>query len=238
MADFTLQREAVLASEATPEARREFIKKTYAHLAVAIFGFMGLEYLLINSPVSSSIMRLVMTSGRGGWLVVLLAFMGAAWLAERWARASSSPGMQYLGLALYVIAEAFIFIPILWICTHFARFDGLIGTAGLITGIAFAGLTAVVFLTKADFSWLRGLLWAGSLVAFGILIASLIFGFQLGIVFCGAVVLLAAGYVLYYTSNVLHRYPIGSHVAASLALFASIALMFWYVLRILMLSRR
>ena len=113
----------------------------------------------------------------------------------------------------------------------------MIATAGLITGIVFAGLTAIVFLTKADFSWMRAMLGAAGLVLVGILVASLIFGFQLGIIYCAAVVLLAAGYILYDTSNILHKYSVSSHVAASLALFADVALMFWYVLRILM-SRR
>ena len=46
--------------------------------------------------------------------------------------------------------------------------------------------------------------------------------------------LLASGYIVYHTSQILRQYPVGSHVAASLALFASIALLFWYILRILM----
>jgi FtsH-binding integral membrane protein len=237
MQDHTLRREAVLASEAPVEARRAFIKRTYAHLAAAIFVFMGVEYLLINSSLSYKIMQTLGSWGRGGWLAVLLLFIGVGWIARRWASADSSPGLQYLGLGVYVVAEAFIFVPILWICTYVSRYDGLIATAGLITGIVFAGLTAIVFLTKADFSWMRTMLGAAALVVLGILVASLIFGFQLGIIYCAAVVLLAAGYILYDTSNILHKYSVSSHVAASLALFADVALMFWYVLRILM-SRR
>jgi FtsH-binding integral membrane protein len=237
MAEYTLRREAVLASEAPLEARRDFIKKTYAHLAAAIFAFMGIEYLLVSSPLGSTITRLTLGNGRGGWLVVILAFMLVGWIADRWSRSTTSPGIQYLGLGLYVVAEAVIFVPLLYICTYVTKFQGLIGTAGIITAIAFAGLTAVVFLTKADFSWMRTLLWAGSLVAVGVAVASMVFGFQIGIIYCAAVVLLSAGYILYYTSNILHRYPIGFHVAAALSLFSAVALMFWYVLRILM-SRR
>jgi FtsH-binding integral membrane protein len=40
--------------------------------------------------------------------------------------------------------------------------------------------------------------------------------------------------VLYDTSNIIHRYQPGDHVAAALSLFASIALLLWYVLRILL----
>ena len=75
------------------------------------------------------------------------------------------------------------------------------------------------------------------LAALGIAICASLFGFSLGVFFSGAMILLASGYILYDTSNVLHHYRIGQHVAAALALFASVALLFWYVLRIL-LDRR
>jgi FtsH-binding integral membrane protein len=72
------------------------------------------------------------------------------------------------------------------------------------------------------------------MAVFGIAICSMIFGFSLGTLYSGAVVLLMGGYILYYTSNVLHHYPVGAHVAAALALFSALATLFWYVLRILM----
>ena len=45
------------------------------------------------------------------------------------------------------------------------------------------------------------------------------------------------GYILYYTSNILHQYRTDQYVAAALALFASVALLFWYVIQIFMASR-
>jgi FtsH-binding integral membrane protein len=71
-------------------------------------------------------------------------------------------------------------------------------------------------------------------VALGLILCSAIFGFQLGVIFIGAMIALASGYILYETSNVLHHYRIGQHVAASLALFASVALMFWYMVQLLL----
>ena len=47
-------------------------------------------------------------------------------------------------------------------------------------------------------------------------------------------VVFACGYILYYTSNILHHYRTDQYVAAALALFASVALLFWYVLQIFM----
>jgi hypothetical protein len=80
------------------------------------------------------------------------------------------------------------------------------------------------------------LAWAGvvALLAIG---AGAVFGFELGTFFSVAMVALAGGSILYDTSNVMLHYPEDRHVAAALELFASVALMFWYVLR-LFLSRR
>ena len=65
----------------------------------------------------------------------------------------------------------------------------------------------------------------------------MIFGFSLGLFFSGAMVVLLCGYILYDTSNVLHRFGTNQHVAASLALFSSVATLLWYVTRILISMR-
>jgi hypothetical protein len=69
---------------------------------------------------------------------------------------------------------------------------------------------------------------------FGFIVASILFGFNLGVLFASVMVVMAAASILYNTSNVLHRYHPGQHVAASLSLFASVALLFWYILRLFM----
>ena len=74
----------------------------------------------------------------------------------------------------------------------------------------------------------------GGCVALGVIVVSLLFGFSLGVLFSAAMVALAGGFILYYTSNVLHHYRPDQPVAAALALFAAVALMFWYVVRLFM----
>src|SRR5690606_4432764 len=112
-----------------------------------------------------------------------------------------------------------------------------IPTAALVTLVLFGGLTGIVFLTRKDFSFMRGILGVLALAALGVIVCSWIFGFSLGVFFAGAMVALAGGYILYNTSNVLHHYRTDQHVSAALTLFADVALMFWWVLRIFM-SRR
>jgi FtsH-binding integral membrane protein len=131
------------------------------------------------------------------------------------------------------VAEAVIFTPLMYFASRFAGPD-VIPIAGIITLLLFFGLTLIVFLTRADFSFLRIGLGIAAFAALGIIVCSILFGFQLGVIFSAAMIVFACGWILYDTSNVLHHYRIGQHVAASLALFASVALLFWYVLRLVM----
>ncbi|MEX2112700.1 MAG: Bax inhibitor-1 family protein [Pirellulales bacterium] len=220
------------AADAPASERAGFIRQTYLHLGGAVLAFVALEAALLQIPgIGDLVMQI--SASRWGWFVVLGAFIAVSYVANNWALNSASLGKQYLGLGLYVVAEAVIFVPLLWIAQHFGG-ENVIPTAGLLTVLVFSGLTAIVFLTGADFSFLRTGLMVAGLIALVMIFASAIFGFNLGIIFIGAMLALASGYILYDTSNVLHHYRIGQHVAASLALFASVALLFWYMVQLVM----
>jgi FtsH-binding integral membrane protein len=221
-----------IAAQADVDERVGFIRKTYAHLGGAVFAFAAIEAALLNSPAAEALLSL-MGAGPYNWLIVLAAFIGVSYLANYWAQSATSVGMQYLGLSLYVVAEAVIFCPLLYMASTFGGAD-VIPIAGIITLVLFTGLTLIVFLTRADFSFLRIGLGIAGFAAVGLVICSIIFGFSLGLIFSAAMIVFACGWILYDTSNVLHHYRIGQHVAASLALFASVALLFWYVVRLVM----
>ena len=210
------------------DVRATFIKKTYAHLGGALLAFAALEYLFLHNPMMQTFGLSMMNS----WWLVLIAFMGVSYIAQKWAMSSTSKGMQYAGLGLYVTAQAVIFVPIMLMATLY--FEGIILQAGIITAGLFLGITAIAFLTKKDFSFLNGFLMIGGFVALGLIFASMIFGFQLGLVFCSAMAIFAGVAILRDTSNIIHKYGTEQYVAASLGLFASVALLFWYVLQILM----
>jgi FtsH-binding integral membrane protein len=140
--------------------------------------------------------------------------------------------MQYAGLTLFVVAEAVIFVPLLYIAKEFA--PEAIPAAAISTLVLFGVLTVVVFITRTDFSFLRSILLFGGFAAMGLIVVAILFNFNLGPIFVVAMIALACGYILYHTSNILHHYRIGQHVAASLALFASVALLFWYILQLFM----
>ena len=219
------------AADSSVTERAGFIRRTYLHVAGAIAAFALLEVFIFSSGYDVKLAGMMLGS-QYSWLIVLGLFMGVSFIADKFAHSQTSEGMQYFGLGLFVVAEAVIFVPILYIANEF--FPGAIASAGYITALLVIGLTSTVFITKKDFSFMGNFLKIAFLVAFGVIICSFIFGFTLGLVFSGAMALLAAGAVLYTTSNILHQYHPGQHVAAALALFSSIALLFWYVLQIVM----
>ena len=219
-------------AQSPADTRTEFYQKTYLHLAGAIGVFILLEAALFSIP---GIELKVLTMLQGfNWLLVLGLFMGVSWVANKWAVSDTSRSMQYAGLGLYIVAEAIIFLPILVIATYYTGQSGLVGQAGIITAALFAGLTFVAFTTKKDFSFLGGVLKISFFVALGLIVASMFMGFNLGLWFSAAMVLVAGCSILYQTSNIIHQYRPDQYVAASLGLFASVALLFWYVLQILM----
>lgn len=214
------------------DARVSFIRRTYAHLIGAVLAFVGLEVALFQSGAASVMMR-ALGSMPYAWLIVLGVFALVGWVADWWAHNMESKPLQYLGLGLYVVAEALIFVPLLFMATKYSDPWALPGAA-ITTLTTFAGLTVAVFVTKKDFSFMRTGLIMASFLSLGVIVASILFGFKLGILFSGLMVLIASGTILYNTSNILHHYRTDQHVAASLSLFSSVALLFWYILRIFM----
>lgn len=217
------------AAQAAPEDRASFIRKTYLHLAAAILAFIVLETYLFTSGFAEVIAE---TMFGFSWFIVLALFMGVSFLANWWAHSSPSKVLQYAGLGLYIVAEAIIFVPLLYIAASTAGDFSTIAKAGIVSLGLFAGLTATVFITRKDFSFLGPILTIGGFIALAFIGASLLFGFSLGTLFAFIMVGFAATAILYSTSNVLHQYHPSQHVAASLSLFASVALMFWYILTI------
>jgi len=218
-------------SESAPTDRAVFIRRTYAHLAAAILAFVGLEFYMVNSPIADIMLDLM--SLRFGWLAILGGFILVGNLASRLAMSNASQTTQYIGLTLYVIAESVIFVPLLWLAVYKSSSD-VLPMAGIMTLLLFGGLTLVAFVTRKDFSFLRSILMISGMLALGLIVCSVLFGFNLGLLFSFVMVLIASGAILYDTSNIIHHYHPDQYVAASLQLFASIALLFWYILRIFM----
>lgn len=228
---YPLRRTVAVASLGV-EARGVFIVRTYKHLLGAMLGFTAVEIFLFKTGLAESIARALLGTS---WLLVLGGFMIVGWIASRAAHGARSLPVQYAALASFVLAEAIIFVPLLYVAQAVA--PGAIQSAAVVTLIGFTGLSAVGFVTRKDFSFLGGLLRWGFIVALVLIVAGVIFGFELGTFFSVAMIALAGAAILYDTSNVLHHFPEDRYVGAALELFASVALMLWYVLRLFIALR-
>jgi len=214
------------------DSRSIFITRTYTHLVAGILGFILVELALFESGLAEQVARFMFSVP---WMLILGAFMLTGWLATRTAQTSTSIGMQYFAYGAYVLVEALIFVPLLYLAE--SKAPGTIDSAVLITALGAGGLMVVAHQTRKDFSFLRGILMWGGVLAIIAMIGGAVFGFQLGTWFSVAMIGFAGAAVLYDTSNIINYYPEDRYVSAAMQLFASIALMFWYVLRLLMGSR-
>ena len=229
-----------VAAYARPTERAAFIRNTYLHLAGAILAFVGVEagllHLIGSSQNPEQLRHLLLQPST--FMVIMLAFMAGGYLGNYWARSTASPALQYLGLGLYVVLQAVIFLPLMTIATVYSGDPSLIPKAGVMTLALFGGLTAAAFITRKDFSFLGPILCIGSFCVLGLIVASWMFGFQIGLWLSFVIVAISAASILYTTSNMMKYYSTNMHVAAALALFASVAQMFYHILLILLQTSR
>lgn len=221
-----------LLIESTDEVRVEFYKKTYAHVAGGVLLFVLFEYLLLQSDAIVEFM-LSMTEG-WRWLVMLGGFMLITNYAESTVLKTADKNIQYMAYALYVFAQALIFVPLLAIAIYYTESQDLIQQAAIVTLALFVGISSIVFITKKNFSFIKTGLTIGFFIAMGLIVAGTLFGFNLGLWFSVGMCLLAGGSILYQTSNLVNKYGTEDYIPASLGLFASLMLLFWYVLQIFM----
>jgi FtsH-binding integral membrane protein len=237
--------------------RVAFLRKTYGLLGVSLIAFAAFTAGILNFMTETSY-RFSEFAFRGQWtwILVLVMFMVVGMVSQRLAMSQTSRGLQFVGLGISVLAWSILLQPVLWVLmvkfgNPEALFTGttlhpalsgqaaqILGEAVVITLAIFIGLTATVFLTKKDFSFMRGALAIASFAFLGVILASAIFGFHMGALFCGFGILLMAGYILYQTSLVMSYFPPTGYVAAALMLFSTVATLFWYVLQLLMSMNR
>lgn len=223
----------ILVAESNDVERAQFFRKTYLHVALAVLAFIGVEIVLFNVVPEEIIAS--MLGMRYLWLLLIGAFWLCSILANKWAM-SLNKNTQYMGLGLYVIIEAIIFLPLLYVAIVYSG-GNVVFQAAMLTLAMFAGLSGVALSTKRDFSFLRTFIVVGGFLALGTIVAGIVFGFNLGLWFSVAMVILASASILYETNKLKDSFGTQQYVGAALQLFASVMLLFWYILRILM-SRR
>jgi uncharacterized protein len=224
---------------ALPVARHEaavrsaFMSRVYAHLMVGVAGFLVLQWFLFTSGIAYDIAAFV---AQTSWLLILGGFMVVSWIANSLGFRASTPGARYGAYALLVAANALLFATPLVLAQVYTEQTGqnVLGEAGVLTVIAFAGLSIIAMRTAKDFSFLRSILLWGGVLALVAIVGAVLFGTGLGTWFSVAMIAFAGAAILYDTQQIYRTYPPTAVVPAAMSLFASLALLFWYVLRLLM----
>jgi FtsH-binding integral membrane protein len=214
------------------QVRADFMRRVYTRLVAGIAAFVAIEAYLFASGLAVAITEFVFSTS---WLLILGGFMVVSWLSNSIALRATSPGSEWAGYLLLVAANALIFAPMLVIAE--LQVPGTVSAAGQYAVGGFIILSVIAHRSSRDFTWLgASLRWFGILALVAIVL-SVFTGFALGTWFSIAMIGFAGAAILYETQVILRETPPGRETAAAMALFSSLALLFWYVLRLFM-SRR
>jgi uncharacterized protein len=213
--------------------RGAFVIRVYSHLLLAVGAFVAFETVLFSMGAAEAMYDFLIGAS-SAWLLILGAFMVIQWLATSAAHNLENESIQYAGLFGMAAGQALIFAPFLYLVFNDpSNGSTTVAAAAAITAFGFAGLTTVAFVTRKDLSFLRPMLMWGGIAALVLIVAAVLFGLSLGIWFSVAMIALAGGSILYQTQQIMARYPSHAHVGAAVQLFASVMMLFWYVLRLL-----
>jgi len=221
--------------------RVAFLRRAYGLLGIALVTWAVATGLFFRFATETSAKFSAWAlRGQLNWLLVIGLLMASGMFAQWLARSEKSRTIQLLGLGVEVAAWTFLMQPLLWVL--FIKFKAagmysILAQGTVATAVIFVGLTATVFVTKKDFSFLRGVITVGMFAAMGIIVASMLFGFTLGLVFTGALIALLALKILYDTSLMLNYFPPTHYVSAALMLFGTVATLFWNIIIFLMKLR-
>jgi modulator of FtsH protease len=214
--------QAQSAAQATLAERLSFVRKVYAlFFAAILFGIGGVALGLSFPPL----LRFAFEHPIIMLVVMIAGVFGAQ--AVRHVR-----GLNLVALFAFTALTGVVISPLIAVIGQIN--PGSILTAGVLTVGIFGGLTAYVFITKRDFSFMRGMLTVGLIV---VILAGLLSFFMasgaLGFAVSAAALLLFSGFVLYDTSNIIHHYPTNEYVAGALSLYLDAFNIFLALLRLL-----
>lgn len=223
--------EALLVVNESAESQSRFFRLTYAHLAVSILAFLGVETIFLNTP--GIVAMGLAIAGGWWWILALVAFGFAMTYAETLAAQGSSLTVQYAALAFGVVIHAFIFVPLVYVSLSITGDFSLLQSAAMMTLTLFVAVSAAALTSARDLSGMRPWLVVAGVMGFGLIVVGTAFDFSLGFWFPAAMACLAAGAILYQTSRLKFHYTTGQHVAAALGLFGAFMMLLWQILSIL-----
>ena len=223
-----------IVADAPAADRAAFFRRTYGLVAASFAAFVLALYGFYVSGIADTFMRAIAGIGSWGILGVMVLFWLGTTAAQSLAFNRASRTAQYAGLGIYVLLQALIFVPLIYYTAIVTKGNPgeILIPACWATGALVVALTAVVFMTNLDFSFLKVAIVIGSICALGIVIVSLFAGWTLGTWFSIAMIILMATVILYQTNEIKNTMETDQHVAAAFVLFSSFVTLLFYVIRL------
>lgn len=215
--------QAQTAAQASVAERLGFVRKVYA-----LF-FLGTLFAVGGVALGFMFPPLLIFALQHPW-IMLFAMLGGVMGAQA---VRHVPGVNLLALFGFTTLTGVVISPLMALVAQ--TNPSSLWQAGLLTVGIFGGLTAYVFVSKRDFSFLRGMIVTGLIVVIlaGLLNVFLVGSGAFGFAIAAATLLLFAGFVLYDTSNIIRRYPANEYVAGALSLYLDAFNIFLALVRIL-----
>ena len=200
-----------LTSTQLADARISFLGKTYGMLALCIgagslgaYASLGLSFPLMHP-----------------WLTLFM-MMGSIFLVQA---VRHTPGINIIALLGFGALTGFSISPLVGLVA--AKSGMLVAQAFMSTAVAFVGLTAYAFVSRRDFSFLRGFVWMGLVAVIILGLSNLFFhSGTMALALSGISVVLFSAFILYDTSAILRTYPNDEYIAAALTLYLDVFLLF------------
>lgn len=216
---------------ASPAVRAAFLRKVYATLTVGVGITMAVGIAMtLNALGNPESILWKIVQGRGMMLLFLaylaLSFMVGAVVRKR--------GVNVLAYVFFTAFTGFFISPMLLIAVAKTQSLSVIWQALGLTTFAFGGLSGYVLVSGKDFSFMKGFIWTGFWILVGFMVVGLFtssWAFHMGVTAAGLLVF--AGFILYHTSEIMHRYSSEDWVAAAFSLFIDFINMFIRVLALL-----
>ena len=229
------------AAQAKATDRAEYLGKVYGLCFAGIAVFFATALLpligkMTDIPALAGAFDAIMSIPP---LVSFLIILGSSFVAPMFFM------MRGVNVVVFFLMSALwgaITLPLMAYAIVATGGPGVIFQAAGITSIVFGGLTGYVLITKKDFGFLGGMLFAGMMVLLGGIVVGIVgqlMGYPMSILSLAIsmfAVLLFSGYVLYDTSEILHRYSTDMVVPAAFSLMLDFIILFRNIL--MLLSRR
>lgn len=203
---------SITASVVQTDDRISFLGKTYGMLALCIAAGSAGAYFSMGMAFPYEHPFMMFFAMIGGIFVVQAV--------------RHTAGINFAALLGFGALTGMAIAPLISMVS--AKSGMLVTQAFMTTAVTFVALTAYVFYSRKDFSFLKGFVWTG-LVAMIVLSLSNYFFFEsstLQLAVSGMGVLLFSAFILYDTSNILRDYPNNEFISAALTLYLDVFLLF------------